>query len=172
MTKMNLTQFAKKIKKDPSYINRLKKQGRFKGAITKDPVTGKDLIDFEKGFKLFNGESISHEKKNASKVTTENMEMDYSEAKCMKISYEALQERIKYEKEIGKLIEAESVEKEATRTGLILRERILAVATSVSPFLVGLTSEFEIKNKILEFLNAALNQLYKENISDAEEEAD
>ena len=69
----------------------------------------------------------------------------------VKMSYEALQERIKYEKEIGKLIEAESVEKEATRAGLILRDRILSVATSVSPFLVGITSEFEIKKKILEF---------------------
>jgi hypothetical protein len=172
MLKLNLTQFAKRINKDPSYINRLKKQGRFNGAISIDKKTGKEVIDYEKGLKLFNGESISQIKNKDNKVTNDKVEMDFNEAKCMKMSYEALQERIKYEKEIGKLIEAESVEKEATRAGLILRDRILSVATSVSPFLVGITSEFEIKNKILEFLNNALNQLYKENISDIEEEVD
>ncbi len=159
MTKMNLTQFAKKINKDPSYINRLKKQGRFKGAITKDPVTGKDLIDFEKGFKLFNGESISHDKKKQGKETEINSDMDYIEAKRMKISYEALQERIKYEKEIGKLVLAEDVKSSAFRTAIIVRDKILSLPAKIAPILSAETSIFEIKNLLTKELKFILDEL-------------
>lgn len=168
--KMNLTAFAKKIKRDPSYIHRLKKQGVFKDAISFDKKLGKDVIDYEKGLKLYNGERVSQPKIQSNKETSVKINMDFNEAKCMKMSYEALQEQIKYEKEIGKLIESETVEKNAYRTGLILRDRILAVATQVAPLLVGKTSEFEIKNKILELLNTALNMLCDEMLTESEDE--
>ncbi len=159
MGKMNLTQFAKRINKDPSYINRLKKQGRFKGALSKDPVTGKDLIDFEKGLKLFNGESISHEKNRLNKETCLSEEIEYNEAKRLKIIYEALQERIKYEKEIGKLVLAEDVKMSAFRTAIIVRDKILSLPAKIAPILAAETSIFEIKNILTKELKFILDEL-------------
>jgi hypothetical protein len=157
--KMNLTAFAKKVGKDPSYFHRLKKQGVFKGAITIDPVTRKEVIDYEKGLKLYNGESISQPKKKQDKETDINSDMDYNEAKRMKISYEALQERIKYEKEIGKLVLAEDVKMSAFRTGIIVRDKLLSLPAKIAPTLAAETSIFEIKNLLTKELKFILDEL-------------
>ena len=99
--------------------------------------------------------------------------MDFNEAKRVKITYEALIERIKYEKEIGKLVLAEDVKTTAFRTAIIVRDKILSLPAKIAPILSAESSIFEIKNILIKELKFILDELAngkieKDNITNDE----
>ena len=84
--------------------------------------------------------------------------MTYEESKRMKVYYEAKLEKFKLEKEMGKYISREEVEKEGYRTGILIRDKIFAVPGQVSSLITDLDSEFEVKNILLEYLAHAFQE--------------
>ena len=59
-------------------------------------------------------------------------------------------------KEKGKYLLAEEVKKNAYKAGLIFRDKVLAVPAQVSSLLSEMTSAFEIKNLLHEYLTTAI----------------
>ncbi len=83
----------------------------------------------------------------------------YRQSKTVEATYKAKLEKIKYEKEIGKLIDAHQVKVDAFNAGRILRDRILNVPDRVIPKLVGKTDIKEMKLILRESLCEALDEL-------------
>ncbi|MES2614088.1 MAG: hypothetical protein V4591_01595 [Bdellovibrionota bacterium] len=82
--------------------------------------------------------------------------MTYDQARRMKVYYEAQLEKFHLEKEKGKYLLAEDVKKNAYKAGLIFRDKVLSVPAQVSSILSEMTSAFEIKNLLHEYLTTAI----------------
>ena len=86
------------------------------------------------------------------------MSMTFEQARRMKVFYEAQAEKFKLEKEQAKFISVDEVKKEASRAGLLMRDKVLSVPAQISSLLTEMTSAFEIKNLLTEYLSKALEE--------------
>lgn len=158
---MTLTAYARTIGKSKQYIHKLYQSGKLKESVVVNEKTGKIMIakniaDMELSGKLT--QKIRTVDANNHYNSDGKINLSLEEARLTKLYYEALMEKAKYEKHIGMLIEVDSVRKTALKAGLILKERVLSVASRMAPILLGQNSVFDIKNIITQYLSEAFQE--------------
>lgn len=168
---MTLTAYARTIGKSKQYIHKLYQQGKLKESIVTDEGTGKVMIvkkiaDLELSGKL--PYNINTTDQDNSSENNPPVNSSIEEAKLTKIYYEGLMEKAKYEEYVGTLIEVDEVRNEALRAGLILKERVLSVASQVAPKILGLNSIFDIKNIINKYMTDALREFSQSKFQEEE----
>lgn len=166
---MSISDYAKSVGKSRQYIHKLYKQGRLKKAIFKDQKTGqimikKQLADKLTGLLKKNDLMEMTENDNLKDSDADFESLSFDQSRHMKVFYEAKQERVKYEEKIEKLISADDVEKDAFKTAIILRDSILSIPAQVAPISSSMTSIFEIKNTLTEYLKKTLQNICNENL--------
>lgn len=103
------------------------------------------------------------EKERDMPLVQESMGSDsrniYRQSKTVEATYKAKNEKLKYEKEIGKLIDANQVRIEAFNMARKTRDRVLNVPDRVIPMLIGKTDIKEMKKILRKELIVALKEL-------------
>jgi hypothetical protein len=167
---MRFSEYAKSIGKTRGYINKLYLEGRLDKAIYEDK-NGQKRIHKEIADKILNGSNISNNSKsNIENLNFEFESMSYDQARRMKVYYEAQLEKFNLEKEKGKYLLAEDVKKDAYRTGLVFRNKVLEVPNQVAAEVLEMSSEFEIKNYLQECLSAAIEEAIHSKEEDEDQE--
>lgn len=90
--------------------------------------------------------------------TSEYMKMTFDQARRKKVYYEAEFEKFKVQREKGKYVLKDDALKEAFRAGLLIREKVYSIPGQISSILSDMSSAFEIKNLLLEYLDNAFNE--------------
>jgi hypothetical protein len=163
MSGVSFAEYAKYVNKSRAYIHKLYKQGRLKNAVFTDAKTGRIMVNKKVADKILSGSKLDAEEYDSQfKDDKEFMSMSYDEARRMKTFYEGKMERLKHDKESGKLILVEDVKKAAYETGLIFRDKILSIPSQVAPILAEKTSPFEVKNVLTEYITRVLDELSHE----------
>lgn len=178
---MKFSDYAKSIGKTRGYIHKLYAQGRLDKAIYTD--NGRKRINKEIADAILKGLSnknlytkqetnfdTRYTNKNQLTIDSEFESITYDQARRMKVYYEAQLEKFHLEKEKGKYLLAEDVKKEAYRTGLIFRDKVLALPAQIVSELIDITSEFEMQNYLQECLSNAIEEALNSKNQDTNDE--
>ncbi len=193
---MKFSDYAKSIGKTRGYVHKLYVQGRLDKAIYTDmgrKRINKDVADaILKGLSdknLYTKQETNRDIRYTNRYTNKNNcnytsnitqtiidsefeSLTYDQARRKKVYFEASTEEFNFQKLKGKYLLAEDVKKEAYRTGLIFRDKVLAVPAQVVSELIEMTSEFEMQNYLHECLSTAIEEaLNSKNQEKMEEEA-
>lgn len=95
---------------------------------------------------------VDHRKKGDDKPT-------YTESRAIKEEYAARLKKLEYEKEIGNLVSAEDVERDAYDMARSTQSQVMSVPDRVAGQLVGMTSIVDIKTLLKRELRQALTTL-------------
>lgn len=82
----------------------------------------------------------------------------YNQARTAREVYEAKLSQLKYEQEVGKLVNADAVRAEFAKQVVVVRDQFLRLPDRLAPMLVGLADIETIKRTIMVEVRAALSQ--------------
>lgn len=86
-------------------------------------------------------------------------DMSYNEARTLNEKYKAAMAEIAYQKETGKLISAEDVEKEAFNAGRKIRDSCLAIADRCAALVAAESDQFRCKQILLKEITFIMENL-------------
>lgn len=182
MPLMTQVQFAKHMGVSQPRIAYLKKKGKIVmiGKLIdvepsiRDIGASRAIADIEQG--VFDRKEILPQKiptKNNLIVLDANKVIDLNntddkglslneigmKAKASETQYKALNEKVKYDENIGSLVSLESMQNEAFDTGKMVKDSLLNIAPRISSILATETDQFKIHNIIDEEIRAVLLNL-------------
>ncbi|MHA1540039.1 MAG: hypothetical protein ACTSXQ_06160 [Alphaproteobacteria bacterium] len=155
---VSIREFARRKEVSPTAVMKAIKNGRIALNENKKIETDTADSDWENNKRVEKERDLSALTPNAS----ENSRNIYQQSKTVKATYEAKLEKLKYEKEIGKLVSADQVHLDAFNTGRVTRERVLNIPDRVIPMLIGKTDLKEMKEILRTELTKALEELTRD----------
>lgn len=131
--------------------SKVKEYGLDLGSVIGDPVVKNIPVEEQK-------ESKKESKKEKWYDDEEEDDTQYADAAKRRIIYQAAQEKLKYERESGKVIDLSAVMKEWGNIAISVQKAILTIPDRVAPLCVG-KEAFEVHTLLMMELKYALKNL-------------
>ncbi len=161
---MNQSEYAKKKGLTPQYISKLKNQGVivFKENGEIDEQASDQRINENKDpAKQQLSEYHAQQRQKKAAGETISAGQSYQQARAMKEQYAAMQARIAYEKEIGNLLDIQSVRLAIMDSDAIVRNKLESLPDIIAPLLADESDESKIRAILLDQIEMLLTDLSK-----------
>jgi hypothetical protein len=175
MTTENLSAFAKRLEVSPSYITKLKDEGRL--VLTEDGKVDVDAslariketedpnrADVRERWKDYrqNGGEERPQAPPANELTPradDSSGKNLQAARAVKERYLALDAKAAYEERIGILVEAESVKRAGAEVGAILRGALENLPDQLAPIIAPINDEAKVHALLVDHIETILNEI-------------
>lgn len=143
---------ARRLQVSKSTINRAVQKGRIM-------LNAEGKVDLESALKAFEDTKDRTQDRRPPPVTPTREGVTFAELQSRKLALQCALLKQEHDRESGKLVEVEEVQKVAFETARTARDLLLAVPDRIAPIVAGIDNPFEVNRIISEELRNVCEQI-------------